>query len=63
MGCGKGGYSIYCKAPNEGPRKENGQFVLKRHELPDGFHGRVFIFIYLFFFLFYLFIFYTAGSY
>ena len=34
--------SIYCKTPNLGPSKENGQLMLKRPELPDGFWGRAF---------------------
>ena len=33
----EGKYSIYCRATN----KENGQLVLKRPELPNGFQGRV----------------------
>ena len=37
-GCGDGKHSIYCRAPS----KENGQFMLKRSKLPDGFQGRGF---------------------
>ena len=33
----EGKYSIYCSATN----KENGQLMLKRPELPNGFQGRV----------------------
>ena len=36
--CGKGNYSVYCRAPS----KENGQFVPKTLEHPDGFQVRVF---------------------
>ena len=38
LGCGEGRVSIYCRAPS----KENGQLVLKRPELPNGFQGRGF---------------------
>ena len=34
-GWGEGKYSIYCRVPN----KENGQLMLKRSELPNGFQG------------------------
>ena len=38
LGCGEGKYSIYRRAPS----KENGQLVLKRPKLPNGFQGRGF---------------------
>ena len=41
-GCGEGKYSIYCKVPSVGPSKENGQLMLRRPKLPNGFQGRVF---------------------
>lgn len=34
---GKVKYSVYCKASKMGPSKENGQLVLKRLGLYDGF--------------------------
>jgi len=37
-GCGKGMYSRYYKAPS----MENGPIMLRRPELPDGFHGKGF---------------------
>ena len=37
LGCGEGKYSIYCMEPG----KENGQLVLKRPELPNGFQTSV----------------------
>ena len=58
LGCGEGKYSVYCKAPNVGPSKENGQLMRKRPKLPNGFQGSV-LFIYL---CIYLFIFGCAGS-
>ena len=42
LGCGEGKYSIYCRAPSQ----ENGQVMLRRPELPDGFWERVFIIIF-----------------
>ena len=42
QGCGEGKCSIYCKAPNMGPNKENGHLMLKRPKLPYDFWGRVF---------------------
>ena len=41
-GCGDGKHSIYCKALNMGPSKENRQLMLKRPKFPSGFQGRVF---------------------
>lgn len=38
LGCGEGKYSIHCVVPS----KKNGQFMLKRSELPNGFQRRVF---------------------
>ena len=38
LGCGEGKYSIHCMVPS----KKNGQFMLKRSELPNGFQRRVF---------------------
>ena len=37
-GCSEGKLSAYCRAPSE----DNGQFLLKRPELPDGIQGSVF---------------------
>ena len=37
-GYGEGKYSAYCRAPS----KENGQLMLKRPKLPNGFQGRGF---------------------
>ena len=37
-GCGEGKYKVYRRVPS----KENGQLVLKRPKLPDGFQARVF---------------------
>ena len=39
---GKVRYSVYCKTSKMGPSKENGQLVLKRPGLPDGFQERDF---------------------
>ena len=41
-GCGQGKYSVYCKAPNMGPNKENRKLRLTRPKLPSGFQGRGF---------------------
>ena len=38
LGCGEGKHNIDCRAPS----KENGQLMLKRPKLPDGFQGRGF---------------------
>jgi len=37
-GCGE----TPCKVPDRGPSKENGQLLLQRSELPDGFRARFF---------------------
>ena len=34
-------YSVSHKVPSIGSSKENGQLILQRPELPDGFWGRV----------------------
>ena len=39
---GKVKYSVYCKASNMVPSKENGQLMLKRPGLPDCFQERGF---------------------
>ena len=38
LGCSEGKFSVHCRVPS----KENGQLMLKRPELPDGFQGRGF---------------------
>ena len=41
-GYDEGKYRVYCKTPSVGPRKENGQLLLKRPEPPNGFRRRDF---------------------
>ena len=38
----EGKNSIYCKVPSMGPSKENGQLMLERPELTEGFQGKIF---------------------
>ena len=42
LGCGEGKHRVFSKASNMGPSKKNGQLMLKRPKVPNGFQGSVF---------------------